>query len=408
MGHDSKFSVSTTTDLWIIDVSQYLTQLQTQGESQPLTADAAQNITRPMDRPVGGAGSEIGFRGGASITWQGDRLVFLMCDRGAGGIYQVVPGGETQALLVDRALSVASVAAGQETIAYIASAPNQPDELYLLREDPVPVTQLNTELMAGITLGDWEEFQYSSDDGQPIDGWLLYPADFDPARKYPLVLLIHGGPHGSYGPTFMFTAQVFTAQGYVVLYTNPRGSDTYGQEFTKWIDKNWGDRDYADVMAGVDAAINRGFIDPERMFVHGWSYGGYLSCWIATQTNRFKAICAGASVTNMLSGYGTSDITLADEYEYGGQPWRDYEHLIKHSPIGHVSNVDTPIMLMHGEGDLRVAPSQTEEFYIALRRLGKEAIMIRYPGEYHGPRRLIHRLDRFQRLVAWFNYYRDL
>jgi dipeptidyl aminopeptidase/acylaminoacyl peptidase len=158
------------------------------------------------------------------------------------------------------------------------------------------------------------------------------------------------------------------------------------------IDRNWGDRDYADVMAGLDAVVERGIVDTAQMFAHGWSYGGYLACWIVTQSNRFRAVCAGACVSNMLSGIGTSDITLADEWEYGGHPWSEAEHLMRHSPLRHVDKVETPFMLMHGENS-------------ALRRQGKEAIMIRYPGEYHGLHRPVHRVDRYERLVAWFNYY---
>lgn len=418
-GHDNRIGVSTSVDLWVLDVSRYLAALAKavqEGKEdlpQPLTVTGAHNVTRPLDRPVGGQGSEIGSRGGTIFGWQENRLIFLLGNRGAGEIYQVVPYEAPQPILQRRDFSVASIAVSQKAVAFIASSPTQPDEVYLIndgncRTSYTALTRHNGTLMEKFAVGNWEEFAYPSDDGQLINGWILYPAEFDPKKRYPLVLLIHGGPHAAYGPTFMLTGQLLTAQGYVVLYTNPRGSTTYGQEFACCIDKNWGDRDYADVMAGVDAVIHRGFIDESKMFVHGWSYGGYLACWILTQTPRFKAICAGASVTNMLSGYGTSDITFADEYEYGGQPWKDYEHLIKHSPLGHVENVTTPVLLMHGEEDLRVAPSQTEEFYTALKRLGKEAVMIRYPGEFHGPKRLIHRLDRYERLIAWFNYYRDL
>ena len=203
-------------------------------------------------------------------------------------------------------------------------------------------------------------------------------------------------------------AQIFAAQGYVVLYTNPRGSTTYGQDFTCAIDKNWGVVDYLDIMRGVDEVIDRDLADPERLFVHGWSFGGYMTCWLVTQTNRFRAACGGAIVANMLSGYGTSDIIWSDEYEYGGQPWKDYVHLIERSPIGHVHKVETPIMLLHGEDDLRCPIGQSEEFYASLRRLGKDAVMIRYPGEYHGLRRPLHRVDRYERLLAWFNHYQEV
>ena len=219
--------------------------------------------------------------------------------------------------------------------------------------------------------------------------------------------MIHGGPHGWYGPQFMPQAQQFAGRGYVVLLTNPRGSESYGQEFSCIIDKNWGDRDYADVMSGVAYVLDRGIVDKDNMFVYGWSYGGYLTCWVVTQTGRFKAACAGASVTNLLSDYGTSDITLADEWEYGGQPWRDSEHLLKHSPLSYAEDVTTPILLMHGENDMRVPIGQTEEFYVALKRMGKPAVMVRYPGEFHGPRRPLHRVDLAERLLAWFDYHKN-
>ncbi len=409
VGHDLAEDLSTTSDLWILGIGGYIDNLERGEAARPLTVENASNVTRSLDRPIGGQGSDMRYKSSGSLGWQGDKLFFLLSDRGVGCIYRIVPSAQAEPILVDRKMSISSLAVGKEFLVYSASSPVKPEELYIYRKDEIKqLTTLNQDLLREIEIGSWEEFTYKSDDGQSIDGWIIYPPKFNPEEIYPLVLLVHGGPHGAYGPGFMFTAQIFAAENYVVLYTNPRGSQTYGQEFASCIDKNWGDRDYADVMAGVDAVIERGFVDTERMFAHGWSYGGYLTCWIATQTDCFKAICAGASVTNMISQYGCSDITLADERECGGQPWRDYEHFIQHSPLGHVENVQTPMMLMHGENDYRVPVGQTEEFYIALKRLGKEVIMIRYPGEYHGPRRLIHKLDRYERLLAWFNYYRDL
>lgn len=396
VGHDNREGPSTSFHLWLLDVSGFCRGLERGAAPSPLTQAAVLNITARLDRPVS-----------SSMGWRREKLVFLLQDRGAGCLYAVEPGGEPAPLLAEREKSVSGLRVGRERVVYRYTTPTQAEELCLLGERETRLTGLNSDYNAEMHMGAWEEFSCKSPDGTRVDCWLIYPPEFDKSNKYPLVLLIHGGPHGAYGPAYMHIAQVFAAQGYVVLYTNPRGSETYGQEFSCVIDKDWGDKDYADIMAGVDALVRRGFIDRERMFVHGWSYGGYMACWIATQTDRFAAICAGASVTNMVSGYGTSDITLADEWEYGGRPWRDCVHLLKHSPLGQVENVNTPLMLMHGENDLRVSAAQTEEFYIALRRLGKEAVMIRYPGEYHGPKRPVHRLDRLERLIAWFNYYRD-
>ena len=396
-GHDLNEGASTSNDLWILEVSSFMNEWKTTGESTPLTEEKAKNITRELDRPVG-----------ANKGWQHDKLVFILMSKGAGQIYEVSPADfSPKPLISDENRSLTTLAVGGDYLVYGASDLMKPQELYLHNGEEQQLTTVNEKIMNELQIGEWEKIVYESNDKAEIDGWIMYPEGFDKGKKYPLVLLIHGGPHAAYGPKFMFDAQLFTAQGYVVVFTNPRGSETYGQKFSSSIDKNWGDLDYKDVMAGVDTVIAKGFIDTENIFAHGWSYGGYMSCWISTQTDRFKAICAGASVTNMLSGYGTSDITLADEYEYGGTPWKDYAHLVEHSAIGHVDKVTSPVMLMHGENDLRVAMSQTEEFYVALKRLGKEAIMIRYPGEFHGLARPVHQLDRFERLVSWFNYYRD-
>lgn len=397
-GHDNKIGLSTTLHLWILNVKEYMEKLKTNNQTEPLNISNAVNITGLLDRPI---------YGGHNKGFTNDKLFFLVNDRGSGSVYEFNYSNQIKPVLVDRNKDITSLVVSKNYFVYTASNPVYPQELYLFDGEEKRLTDANKELMDYIEVGNWEEANYKSKDGQSLDSWVIYPNNFNSDKKYPLVLLVHGGPHGFYGPNFMFQTQVFTSRGYVVLYTNPRGSEAYGQQFACCIDKNWGDKDYSDIMSGVDALIEKGFIDINKMFVHGWSYGGYMACWIATQTDRFKAICAGASVTNMLSGYGTSDITLADEYEYGGQPWKDYEHLIKHSAIGHVENVKTPMMLMHGDNDLRVRATQTEEFYIALKRLRKEVIMIRYPNEFHGLSRPVHAVDRFDRLAAWFDYYRN-
>lgn len=407
-GHDRSHDVSTTTDLWLLPVDKWLERLAKGEGPEPLQKAQAINVTRPFDRPFGAhAGAELRYRGGYQMFWQGSYLCFLMSNRGAAGIYRTDTTGQVTPVLVDEHLAITSIVGAGDTLVYSASQPNKLEELYLYdgERGAQAISKVNERFMEDIELGNWERITYESEPGVNIDGWIVYPLDYEAGKRYPLLLLIHGGPHGAYGPAFLFSAQIFAAQGYVVLYTNPRGSTTYGQEFTCAIDQNWGDVDYLDIMRGVDEVIERGLADPERMFVHGWSFGGYMTCWIVTQTNRFRAACGGANVTNMLSGYGTSDIIWADEYEYGGQPWEDYVHLIEHSPIGHVHKVETPIMLMHGEDDLRCHVAQSEEFYASLKRLGKEAVMIRYPGEYHGLRRPLHRVDRYERLLAYFGYY---
>jgi len=403
-GHDLSCGRSTTAHLWLLDVDQFFSQ-----DKQPLGPQDLIPVTQPLDRPAGAyAGAELRLAGGKTMFWSGEELYFLMTDRGVPGIYKTDCTGKVSPVLVDKERAITSIHGIGDTLAYTASAPDQLEELYINiggQERQIP--SLNKEFLEGIEMGRWEHMPYQSDDGQGVDGWVIYPTNYQPGQKYPLLLLIHGGPHGAYGPAFMYIGQQFAGRGYLVLYTNPRGSESYGQEFACCIDKNWGDRDYADIMAGVDALVAKGIVHEDNIFAHGWSYGGYMSCWLATQTDKFKAICAGASVTNLLSDYGTSDITMSDEWEYGGQPWRDAEHLLRHSPLNHVENVTTPLLLLHGEKDMRCPASQTEEFYIALQRLGKEAVMVRYPDEFHSLRRPHHRVDRYQRLLAWFEHHRS-
>lgn len=404
-GHSMPFGQSSTTHLWLLNMSKSLT-----GEG--IVSQSAKDvipITLPLDRPVGAyAGAELRLGGGSTMFWKGDDLYFLLTDKGVPGIYKTDMSGNVSPVLVEKNRAITSVHGVNDILIYTASSPNQPEELYVnIQGQEQPVAKVNAKFLSSVAMGDWEALTYTSDDGQEIEGWVIYPVGFQPSKKYPLLLLIHGGPHGAYGPAFMFLGQQFAGKGYLVLFTNPRGSETYGQEFACCIDGNWGDRDYADIMAGVDALIDKEIVDETNMFAHGWSYGGYMSCWIATQTDRFKAICAGANVTNLLSDYGTADITLSDEWEYGGQPWKDAVHLMHHSPLQHVENVRTPLLLMHGENDMRCPPGQTEEFYIALKRLGKDVVMIRYPNEFHGLRRPLHRVDRYQRIISYFDFHRS-
>lgn len=406
-GHDFSYNVSTTTDLWLVDVALWLSGLARGQVRQPLQAAQAINVTRPFDRPLGAhGGTELRY-GGDSMFWDRGELYFIMSDRGAGGIYRTDLEGRVKPLLTDASSAITGIAGGSGRLVYTASKPDCIEELYLWEQEPKPIAKVNEAFLTRVKMARWEKLVYESVPGVSIDGWIVYPLDYKEGQKYPLLLLIHGGPHSAYGPSFQFLAQVFAARGYAVLFTNPRGSTTYGQEFAASIDKNWGVIDYADIMKGVDVVLARGLADPANVFVHGWSFGGYMTCWLVTQTQRFKAACGGAVVANLLSGYGTSDIIWADEYEYGGQPWHDYEHLIKHSPLGHVEKVETPLLLLHGENDLRCPIGQSEEFYAALKRLGKDVVMIRYPGEYHGLQRPLHQVDRYTRLLAWFDYHKE-
>ncbi|HSJ05866.1 MAG TPA: S9 family peptidase [Longimicrobiales bacterium] len=245
------------------------------------------------------------------------------------------------------------------------------------------LTDVNGDILAGKRLGEVEEIWYASSDGLRIQGWVIKPPAFDPARRYPLMLTIHGGPHSMYNVGFNFAWQEHAANDYVVLYTNPRGSTGYGSEFGNAIKNAYPGMDYDDLMAGVDEVIRRGYVDSDNMFVYGCSGGGVLTAWIVGHTDRFAAASANCPVTNWLSFVGTTDgATWYRNFEKF--PWEDPSEHLRRSPLMYVGNVKTPTMLMTGVNDLRTPMSQTEEYYQALRVLRVPTAMVRFNDEWHG------------------------
>ena len=258
----------------------------------------------------------------------------------------------------------------------------------------------------GVTLADAEELRYTAPDGLKVQGWLMKPANFDPSKKYPMVLWIHGGPWSMYNVGWSWSWQNFAANGYAVLWTNPRGSTGYGQEFVNGIQYSYPGKDYDDLMAGVDAAIAKGWIDPENLFVCGGSGGGVLTAWIVGHTNRFRAAVSMRPVIDWHSFVGTTDGT-GWYRQFKKYPWEDPMEYAVRSPLHYVANVTTPTMLMTGEADLRTPISQSEEFYRALKVLRKaDTLMVRMPEEFHGWRRPSHQLLQQLYLMAWFEKYR--
>jgi acetyl esterase/lipase len=225
-------------------------------------------------------------------------------------------------------------------------------------------------------------------------------------KKYPVILYIHGGPHGMHGYSFNATVQALAAKGYGVLLINPRGSSGYGQKFADGCVNDWGGGDYRDLMRGVDVALEQfPFLDKDRMGVMGGSYGGYMTNWIVTQTDRFKAAIASASLSNLISFYSTSLYQDLIHAEFGGFPWDNYDKLWERSPLKHIKNVKTPTMLVHGEADNDVHITQAEEMYTALKMRGIDTMLVRYPREGHGIREPKHRVDNLQRVLDWFEKY---
>ena len=408
-GHDYREGVSTSTDLLVLDLAPILDSLAKDECVQPLLWEAVVNITRPYDCPLGaGGGADIRYMGGRRFVWQEDKLYFLMGSHGAGYVY-CYDGDQCTRLAGEDASAITGFAVAKGCFAVQKTSPDMLEEIVLLQGDEEErITTLN-ELF--YQQREWaktvKRFFRCPDDQQELEGWLTYPIGYEQGKLYPLIHIIHGGPHGVYGPAFSFSAQYFAAQGYFVMMMNPRGSVTYGQEFACCIDGDWGNRDMADVLAGLDDALSTGDIDPARCFAYGWSYGGYMTCWLTTQTTRYRAIVTGAPVSDLYSDYGIADITMANEWEYGGKPWENATELHSRSALAHAPQAETPLLMLHGEGDFRCNIVQTEQFYQALKRLGKTVVMVRYPGEPHGLRRMKNHFDRYQRIVSWFRYYEE-
>lgn len=272
------------------------------------------------------------------------------------------------------------------------------------------LTAVNDDLFSFRELGHVEEMWWkSSYDQLDIQGWVVTPPNFDPAKKYPMILEIHGGPFAMYGTSFSYEVQQYAAAGYVVLYSNPRGSTGYGQEFGNSIHHDYPNHDYEDLMSGVDALISKGFIDTANLFVTGGSGGGLLTAWIVGKTDRFKAAVVAKPVINWSSHVLYSDNpAFFTKYWFPGNPWEAPENYAKRSPISFVANVTTPTMLLAGEVDYRTPIAESEQFYAALKLQGVETAMVRIPNASHG---LVDRpsmlLSKTASILSWFNHYRD-
>ena len=291
--------------------------------------------------------------------------------------------------------------------AAVISDPAHPTELWVARGNGIlRVSNHNEALRRGVSLVEPQEFRFRSSDSSEVQAWLMKPAGWREDRKYPLILSIHGGPHGMYGYAFNPNFQVLAARGYAVLYLNPRGSNGYGQKFSDGTLNGWGDGDYRDLMAGVDEALRRySWIDQSRLGVTGGSYGGFMTDWIITQTPRFKAAVSIAGVSNLISFYATSIYQDLIHAEFGGFPWDNYDLLWQWSPIRYVRQAQTPTLFIHGELDNDVPVTQAEEMYMGLRRRGVDAAFVRYPREGHGLREPRHRTDALERTIDWFDRY---
>ena len=272
------------------------------------------------------------------------------------------------------------------------------------------LTNLNADLFDYKQLGEVEEIWYeSSHDGRRIQGWICKPPGFNPREKYPLMLEIHGGPFANYGDRFSAEVQLFAAAGYVVLYTNPRGSSSYGEEFGNLIHHNYPSQDYDDLMSGVDAVIEKGYIAEDNLYVTGGSGGGVLTAWIVGHTDRFRAAVVAKPVINWYSFVLNADSPgFFYKYWFPGLPWEHLEHYMKRSPISYVGNVKTPTMLLTGEEDYRTPMSETEQYYAGLKLSGVETAMVRIQGAGHGiAARPSNLISKVVHILGWFEKYKN-
>jgi dipeptidyl aminopeptidase/acylaminoacyl peptidase len=356
-------------------------------------------------------------RDAASPYWTGNgrELIFQYEDRGSNKIAATDLDGKMRVLADDlggnditrpySAGSFSSAANGR--FAYTRAAALAPAALATgtSSRDIVTLAALSDTLLRQRTLGEVEEISFdSSVDHRRIQGWIVKPPGFDAARKYPLLLEIHGGPFASYGPSFAAEIQLYAAAGYVVLYLNPRGSTGYGEEFADLIHHDYPDNDYGDLMSGVDAVVGRGYVDPQRLFVTGGSGGGVLTAWIVGHTDRFRAAVVVKPVINWASFVLTADLTnYFYRYWFDGFPWDNVQSYWKRSPLAYVGNVHTPTMLMTGEVDYRTPSSEAEQFYQALKLRKIDTVLVRVPNASHDisarPSLLI---DKVAYVLAWF------
>jgi len=349
------------------------------------------------------------------MTWasDGSGVYFSAQDRGTENVwFASAKGGAARAVttgnqLVDiTSMSPTGLAAG--TLAS-ANIPSDVASIDLKTGAVKRLTEVNGDVLAGKTLGSVEEIWYPSVDGLKVQGWIVKPPNFDPNKKYPLMLSIHGGPHGMFavGTAYMwFEWQYYAAQDFVVLYTNPRGSSGYGSAFGNAIKNAYPGKDYDDLMTGVDSVIKRGYVDPKNMFVYGCSGGGVLTAWTVGHTDRFAAASSECPVINWMSFVGTTDGS-GWYRNFAKMPWEDPSEHLRRSPLMYVGNVKTPTLLITGVNDLRTPISQTEEFYEALKIRKVPTAMIRLEDEWHAyMNRPSNQMRTISYRKSWFERYK--
>lgn len=375
----------------------------------PAGGGAPRCLTADLDRNVGGSViTDMRAGHGGRVLWSaaGDRLYFTASGPGISEVLSVdLDGAVAVAVGADRRAVYDFDVAG-DRVAFCFGDPSTPGEVALAEAGGERTLTDSNPWLRDRFLAEPERQVFTAADGLQIEGWLMKPPGFDPSRRHPLVMEIHGGPHSQYGWAFFHEFQVLAGQGFLVFVTNPRGSDGYGESFRMACVRDWGGKDYGDLMTALDQLIARtGFVDESRMGVGGGSYGGFMTNWVIGHTDRFAAAVTMRSISNLVSEFAQHDIVLWGEVEMGPRPWPDPDELWRRSPIRYVRDMTTPLLILHGEMDLRCAVSQAEELFGAMRLLGKEVEFVRFPGESHDLSRggrPDRRIERLRRIASWF------
>ena len=436
---DEELNQENTGDLWTIPVNGGTARRLTTNpgtESEPSISPGGGQMAFRYNRERGAEsdilvvdmGPDGSFRGAplnltgewdlspGSPQWSADGLSILF-SAGTGGnahLFRVpAQGGPVEQVTTgDRRLSSFSMSTDGSIMAFTANDAVTPTELYVATGDGVTeqkATGFNDNWLRDVILQPAEQLSWTVSDGTEIEGWVIPPVNYRPGESYPLILKIHGGPHGAYGNTFFPTFHVLSASGFFVLYTNPRGSSGYGHEFQYATRGEWGIIDKEDYLAGVDAALEAyPDADASRLGVSGGSYGGFMTNWLTATTDRFQAAVTSRSITNWESWYGTSDAQGLTEYEFFGPPWERRDLYRRLSPISYVENVTAPTLIIHSENDYRTPIGDGEQWFMALKKRGIPVEMVRYPRSSHGLSRsgepwLL--VDRLERIRSWFDSY---
>jgi dipeptidyl aminopeptidase/acylaminoacyl peptidase len=368
----------------------------------PVEGGAAMNLTETFDERI------------QRFVWTPQGIYFTTNMQGEVPLFKLdVSAKKVEKIAPQQGVQVTSFSVANDgAVAVTRSGFRHPADVFVGAPGAAPnrhVTDVNRQLLSERALAPIETLKYKADDGLDVQGWLVKPMPFDPTKKYPMVLRIHGGPAGMYGTNFDHEVHTLSARGYAVLFINPRGSTGYGQAFVRANHKDWLGKDYSDLMKGVDTALARNsWIDPQRLMVYGCSYGGYMTNWIITQTTRFAAAAPECGMSDMVALWGTTDGARSPEEPFGGTPWETYELWWARSPLKFANNVKTPALFIHGEQDYRVPLGQAQAMFRALKRHGVDTELVIYAGESHGEfanGKPAHYVDRIERVIAWFEKY---